>query len=103
MTKALGLGWSFPVDSWSAGMIMIWLLTGKLPISSTHEPEVLFQMQCLLGDIPLGLARIAVDRFPEYFHLDNGALRQTKDGSKFDRTPSLAVCYLFQKKTLLTW
>ena len=63
----LGLSWSYPVDLWSLGCILLELLTGDALFQTHENLEHLAMMERALGPIPASLAQRADRHGRKYF------------------------------------
>jgi dual-specificity kinase len=63
----LGLGWSMPCDIWSAGCILVELLTGDALFQTHENLEHLAMMQAAVGPMPSTVARAAAGAAAQYF------------------------------------
>ncbi|KAL2321744.1 hypothetical protein Fmac_026123 [Flemingia macrophylla] len=62
----LGLGWSFPCDTWSVGCILVELCTGEALFQTHENLEHLAMMERVLGPLPQHMLK-RVDRHAERY------------------------------------
>lgn len=67
----LGLGWSFECDIWSAGCIIVELITGRALFQTHENLEHLAMMEKVLDKIPSDMARRAATDARKYFAGDD--------------------------------
>lgn len=68
----LGLGWTYPVDLWSIGCILVELYTGQALFQTHENLEHLAMMSCVLGPIPEWMMRRAEKSKKKYFRVKGG-------------------------------
>jgi len=75
----LCMRWSFPVDIWSVGCIILELLYGRMVFNTHDSIDHLSQMETMIGPMPERFkGRIPQSRWEDYFHIDgpeSGKLR----------------------------
>lgn len=75
----LCMRWSFPVDIWSVGCIILELLYGRMVFNTHDSIDHLSQMETMIGTMPDHFkCRIPQSRWEDYFHVDgpeSGKLR----------------------------
>jgi Protein kinase domain len=97
MQVILGLGWSYQCDIWSAGCIIVELITGRALFQTHENLEHLAMMERVLDRIPSDLARRASSDARKYFSKDDALLW----GSSASRKSIKAVQQLSRLKRLL--
>lgn len=75
----LCMRWSFPVDMWSVGCIILELLYGRMVFNTHDSIDHLSQMETMIGPMPDHFkCRIPQSRWEDYFYVDgpkSGKLR----------------------------
>lgn len=71
----LGLKWSYPVDMWSIGCILVELYTGRSLFQTSDEAEHLAMIERVIGPIPRDMvARASAERRAQFFVGDDDHL-----------------------------
>jgi hypothetical protein len=70
----LGLGWSYECDIWSAGCIIVELITGRALFQTHENLEHLAMMERVLDKVPQDMSRLATGDARKYFSKDDSLL-----------------------------
>merc|ERR1719479_458102 len=74
----LGMKWTFPIDIWSIGCIMLEFIYGRMVFNTHDSIDHLSQMITMIGPIPKKMYKsIPYEVFNAYFKSD-GSLRMEK-------------------------
>merc|ERR1719412_2402154 len=74
----LGMRWSFPIDIWSIGCIMLEFIYGRMVFNTHDSIDHLNQMKTMIGEMPDKVRmRIPAEVNEAYFKSD-GSLRMEK-------------------------
>lgn len=93
----LGLGWTYQCDIWSAGCIIVELITGRALFQTHENLEHLAMMERVLEKVPADMSRHASGDARKYFSKDDTLLW----GSSANRKSVKAVQQLTSLRRLL--
>merc|ERR1719295_256574 len=74
----LGMRWSFPIDIWSIGCILLEFIYGRMVFNTHDAIDHLNQMNTMIGPMPLKLMQIIPRETYRKYYTKDGKLRLEK-------------------------
>jgi len=74
----LGMKWSFPIDIWSIGCIMLEFIYGRMVFNTHDSVDHLNQMKTMIGPMPDNIKKAIPEEVMKAYYHKNGKLRLEK-------------------------